>query len=101
MIDLSMTDKAIARELGRRLKQQRLNKDLSQREIAVSAGLSITAVQGTEKGESTILTLIKVLRALRALDSLESFLPEVEISPLALAKLEGKKRKKASGKRGQ
>jgi putative transcriptional regulator len=45
------------------------------------------------------MTLIKVLRVLGSLDALESFLPEISVSPLALAKFEGKKRKKASGKR--
>lgn len=100
MIDFSMTDRAIAKEIAKRIKQQRLNRDLSQRNVAETAGISITAVQGVEKGETTITTLIKVLRVLGALDSLESFLPEILVSPLALAKLDGKKRKKASGKRG-
>jgi len=94
-----MTDRAIAKELAKRIRRQRLNKDLSQRSVAETAGISVTAVQGVEKGESTISTLIKVLRVLGALDSLESFLPEVIVSPIALAKLAGKKRQKASGKR--
>ena len=94
-----MTDRAIAKELAQRVKQQRLNKNLSQRSVAESAGISITAVQGVEKGESTIMSLIKVLRVLGSLDALDNFLPEITVSPLALAKLEGKKRKKASGKR--
>ena len=99
MIHFAMTDRAIAKELAQRIKQHRLNKNLSQKSVAESAGISITAVQGVEKGESTIMTLIKVLRVLGALDSLENFLPEVMVSPIALAKLQGKKRKKASGKR--
>lgn len=101
MINLSMTDRTIARELGARLKQRRLNRNMSQKEMAVSAGLSITAIQGAEKGETTVLTLIKVLRVLRSLDALDGFLPEAEVSPLQLAKLEGKKRKKASGTRNR
>ena len=94
-----MTDRAIAKELGYRIKQQRLNRDLSQRQVSIAAGISITAIQGAEKGESTILTFIKILRVLRSLDALDNLLQEVEVSPLALAKLEGKKRQKASGKR--
>lgn len=99
MINFTMTDRAIAKVLANRIKQQRLNKNLSQRSVAEAAGISITAVQGVEKGESTILTLIKVLRVLGSLDGLESFLPEITVSPIALAKLDGKKRQKASGKR--
>jgi putative transcriptional regulator len=100
MILFSLTDKAIAKELGKRIKQQRLNKDFSQKNISIRAGISITAVQGAEKGETTLLTIIKILRVLGALDQLNSFLPEPPISPIALAKLEGRKRQKASGKRG-
>lgn len=99
MIDFSMTNKAVAKELGKRLKQHRLNKDFSQKNVADRAGISITAVQGAEKGETTLQTLIKVLRVLGSLDQLNGFLPETEVSPIALAKLEGRKRQKASGKR--
>lgn len=52
MIGFSMTDRAIAKELGARIKQQRLNKDFSQKNITDKAGISITAVQGAEKGET-------------------------------------------------
>jgi transcriptional regulator with XRE-family HTH domain len=94
-----MTDRAIAKELGSRLKQRRLNKNLSQKAVSASAGISITATQGAEKGETTMLTFIKIMRALKALDTLEDFLPEIVVSPIALARMEGKKRKKASGKK--
>lgn len=100
MIAFSMTDRAISKELGQRMKEQRLNKDFSQKNISTRAGISITAVQGAEKGETTLLTIIKILRVLGALDQLDSFLPEPAISPIALSKLEGRKRQKASGKRG-
>jgi len=99
MINFSMTDKAIAKELGKRLKQQRLNKDFSQKNIADRAGISITAVQGAERGETTINTFIKIMRVLGTLDLLDGFMSEPMISPLAMAKLAGKKRQKASGKR--
>lgn len=99
MINFSMTDQAVAKELGLRLKQQRLNKDFSQKNIADRAGISITAVQGAERGETTIMTMIKILRVLGNLEQLDVFLPEPKISPLQMSKLEGKKRQKASGKR--
>ncbi len=99
MIYFAMTDKAVAKELGGRLKDLRLRANTTQKNIAESAGLSVTAIQGAEKGETTLLTLIKLLRALNALDNLDSFLPETGISPLQLARLEDRKRKRASGKR--
>jgi transcriptional regulator with XRE-family HTH domain len=94
-----MTDKAIAEVLGRRLNSLRLRKNLSQKEVAISSGLSLKAVQTAEKGESKLLTYIQILRVLNALDSLESFLPDIGISPLQLAKLKGKQRQRASGSR--
>jgi putative transcriptional regulator len=94
-----MTDKAIINEIGRRLKSIRLRKNMTQKEVAVATGLSLNAVQTAEKGTSKMMTYVKILRVLNALDSLENFLPEVTISPLELAKLEGKKRKRASGQR--
>ena len=98
-IEISMTDRAIALELGRRLKVQRLNRNYSQQEIGELTGLSVTAVQSAERGESKMLTYIKILRVLGALSSLENFLPVVNVSPLQLAKMEGKRRQRASGKR--
>ena len=95
----AMTDRAIASEIGRRLNSLRLKKNLSQKNVAQSSGLSVKAVQTAEKGESTLMTYIKILRVLNTLDSLEDFLPEVNISPLELAKLEGKKRQRATGSR--
>ena len=98
-VNISMTDRAIALELGRRLKAQRLNRNYSQQEIAELTGLSVTAVQSAEKGESKMLTYIKILRVLGTLSALENFLPVVNVSPLQLAKMEGKRRQRASGKR--
>ena len=99
MMYLAMTDKAIAKEMGRRLKSLRLRKNLSQKEVSTSTGLSVNAVQTAERGESKLVTYIKILRVLNSLDSLDSFMPEVTISPLELARMEGKKRKRASGER--
>ncbi len=95
----AMTDKAVVKELGTRLKTLRLRSNRTQKNIAESAGLSITAIQGAEKGETTLLTLIKVMRTLDVLDNLDSFLPQTEISPLQLAKIEQRKRKRASTQR--
>jgi putative transcriptional regulator len=96
---IAMTDKAIAREMGRRLKSLRLRRNSSQKEVAGATGISVNAVQTAERGESKLITYIKIMRALNSLDSLDGFLPEVTISPLELARLEGKKRKRASGTR--
>ena len=100
MKDLNaMTDQAIAKEIGTRLKALRLRKNWSQEEIAEFSGLSKKAIRNAENGSSTLLTYIKILRPLKALDTLENFIPSETISPLQLLKMKGKKRQRASGSR--
>ena len=91
----TMTDAAISEEIGRRLKELRLRKNWTQKEIADFAGLSLQAIQNTEKGQSTMATVIKILRPLKALDTLNNFIPELQISPIQLMKLKGKTRQRA------
>jgi transcriptional regulator with XRE-family HTH domain len=92
-----MSDRAILREIGSRLKRKRLEKNLSQQTLADMVGIHRTTVRDIEKGSpSGVLTLIGILRALGELDGLNLFLPDPGISPLQLAKLKGKERRRAS-----
>ena len=90
------TDAAIAEEIGERLKALRLDRNYSQRALCELTGLSIKAVLNAEKGKSTLVTYIKLLRALNCLDHLENFIPKPGISPMQMAKLSRKKRRRAS-----
>lgn len=95
-----MSDQAALDELGRRVQIHRLNMNLTQAAVAEKAGVSRRALQKLESGEScTLLVLIRILRALGKLDALDAFLPEPGLSPLQLAKLKGRERKRASGGR--
>ena len=92
------TEQALS-EIGTRLKRRRLNMDRSQKEIADRAGIGINSVARLEDGKgATLANFIRVLNALEALDSLDAFLPAPTISPIQLAKLQGKLRQKASRK---
>ena len=97
MIDIESNPALIAEELGNRLKQARLNADLTQVEVAKRAGLSRKAVLNAEKGSAQLEVFLAILQVLNLLDQLNNFLPVQEISPLQLAKLKGKKRRRASG----
>jgi len=95
------TDQAILAELGRRLRQRRLDRNLSQQEVADKAGLDRTTVGALERdGRASLLTLVQVLRAFGALDELDGFLPATGPSPLELARRQGQVRQRASGPRG-
>ena len=96
-----MTDREIAIELGRRLASTRLDRNLSQAQIAEHAGLSLKTYKRLEKGAGTLLTLLAAMRALDLLSQLDTFLPEPPISPIKLAELKGKTRHRASGTRNR
>lgn len=92
---------ATAEALGRRLKQARLNRDLTQQEVAERTGLSRKAVLNAEKGKVQLEVLVAILQALDLAAQLDNFLPPQPPSPIQLAKLQGKQRQRASGQRGK
>ncbi|NND62357.1 MAG: helix-turn-helix domain-containing protein [Flavobacteriaceae bacterium] len=98
----SMSDLAIMEAIGNYLKQQRLDQNKTQAELAEAAGINRTTLSGIENGEPISLsTLIQLLRALDQLHILNAFKVEPRISPLQLAKLEKEKRQRASKRKGQ
>ena len=94
-----LTDRAIGEELGRRIKARRLELNRTQEELAKATTLSLNVIKSLESGKGKLSTIIAVLRELSALDHLNDFIPEVRVSPLQLARMKGKERKRASGKR--
>lgn len=91
-----LTPHAIADELGDRIKTARLNANLTQKELAKKAGVSLKAVTNGEKGKSTLESMIAILIALEITEQLNFFIPKQEISPVQLIKLQGKERKRAT-----
>ena len=92
----SLTDNMILLKIGEFVRRQRLERNISQKELANSAGASISSVAALERGESVSLkTLIPLLRALGVLHMFADFLKEPELSPIAYAKqLENNKLRK-------
>ena len=95
----SLSDKAIEHELGNRIKTLRLRKNLTQKELSVATALSLNVIKSLESGHGKLSSLIAVLRELGALDHLDSFIPQPSISPLQLARRQGRERQRASGDR--
>ena len=92
----NMSPAAIAEELGNRLKQARLNADLTQAEVASRAGLTRRTILNAEKGKVQMENFVAILTSMDMADQLNMFLPVQEISPIQLAKLKGRKRQRAS-----
>ncbi len=92
-----MSDRAILKDIGSRVKRRRLDRNMSQQRVADIAGLNRSTVSALECGAPASLpTLIQVLRALEALDELGLLLRDSGPSPLQLAELKGKQRRRAS-----
>ena len=98
--ETQMTDEGILQELGSRLTQIRLERNLTQAKLAEQAGISKRTVERLESGEvaSQLSAFIRVCRALGIVDRLETLVPEPHPSPMALLKMQGRKRQRASGK---
>ena len=93
---LSMSDDNLAKQVGAFTKHHRLQQNKTQEVVAEAAGISRSTLSLLEKGDSvTLPTLIQVLRVLDQLNVMEVFQIQQSISPLALAKAEKDKRKRA------
>jgi transcriptional regulator with XRE-family HTH domain len=79
-----LTDVAIATELGRRLAQTRLERNLTQAQVAERAGISRRSLVDLENGRpANIRGFLRVLRALGMASNLEALVPEPTPAPLA------------------
>ncbi len=95
-MEINDSPKVIAETLGRRLKQARLNANLSQEALALNVGLSKNTIINVEAGKTKLETMIAVMQGLDLLDQLSLFLAEQPVSPIQLAKMKGAERKRAS-----
>lgn len=93
-----MSDEALLQELGHRVARLRLERNLTQAQLAEQAGISKRTLERLEAGAAaTQLSLfLRVLRQLDLLERLELLLPEPKTSPLALFQQQEASRKRAS-----
>jgi transcriptional regulator with XRE-family HTH domain len=97
-IDRYVTDEALLAELGKRLERTRLERNLTQRELASEAGVERKSIQRVEAGQDVkLVTLIRILRALGLVGALDQLVPQPMPSPIELLRLHGRNRQRASG----
>ena len=99
---LFLTEQEILGEIGKRLKQIRLQHNLTQKVLSREVGLSVSTISLIEQGKSTSLeSLIRILVRLNRIKDLESVFRVGEDLELKLkfekAKLR-KERKRASNR---
>jgi len=100
-LDGLLTNDAVLAELGRRLESHRLQRNLTQAELAHEAQVGRATLQRLERGRSVQTeSLIKVLRALELLPALDAAVPQSVESPVAeLERQQRRTRQRASGRR--
>jgi len=92
-----MSDSAIIIEVGNLIKSIRLQKNITQQQLADKVGLYRSTISEMENGRaSSLLSFIQVLRGLEKLETLNSLSDVLPISPLKLARKEKGIRKRAS-----
>ena len=100
-ISAELTDEPILQEIGDRLARTRLERNLTQANLAKTAGISKRTLERLESGAAStqLTTFIRVCRGLGLLQRFDTFLPKPLASPVEQVKLHGRKRKRASGTR--
>ena len=90
----------ICRELGSRLKAQRLARNLGQKELAARAGVSAGTVKNLEnKGQSSLESLIRIVSALDLMEELDTLFVLRTRSIAEMEQAELGRRSRASGRR--
>lgn len=90
-----LTDGAIMRQIGSKLKELRIERDLKQSDLTDASGVSVSTISAIENGKAaSLITIVQLLRALGHLDYLDSFFQEETISPIAYEKLMKNNKKK-------
>lgn len=92
----SMSNTAIAKQIGERIEQLRLEANISQESIAQELGVTVKTYRNIKHGKARLDLIIGVLRILEKLELIDNFIPETPFSPLELLQLKGKQRQRAS-----
>ena len=91
-----LNDEALLAVIGQFVQETRLQQNKSQQQVAAAAGINRSTLSQIENGRGgTLLTLIQILRVLDQISFLKVFQVEEKASPLYLAKMEMKKRRRS------
>jgi transcriptional regulator with XRE-family HTH domain len=75
----------LQRELGAALRALRVNRRMTQAEVAAKAGVSLRALATLERaGNSSLETFVRALNALQGADVIAKLVPQPTVSPLAM-----------------
>ena len=100
-ISTGLTDEAILQVLGERLMRTRIERNLTQADLAEQAGVSKRTVERLESGAvaTQLSGFLRVCRTLGLLERFEQLLPEATPSPMEQLRQQGRKRQRATGRK--
>ena len=100
-ISQGLTDEAILEVLGERLMRTRIERNLTQADLAEQAGVSKRTVERLESGAvaTQLSGFLRVCRTLGLLERFEQLLPEATPSPMEQLRQQGRKRQRATGRK--
>ena len=95
-----LSDTAILKRLGTRLKAYRIASGMKQQELAAESGVGVSTIAKIEKGQSVALSLfVSVMRTLGLLENLDLLIPEQKPSTMELLRTQGKQVKRVRTKK--
>ncbi len=95
-----LSDAAILKEIGARIKSRRISRGIKQLELAAESGIGVSTIAKIESGQSvSFLLLVSVMRTLGLLENLDLLVPKQRPSPMELLKMQKKKAKRVRVKK--
>lgn len=77
-----LSDIEIKHQIGQKIKSERLRQNVTQENLALNSGVSLSTLKKIENGEiSSFTSFLMVIRALGLLDNIESLLEPHVLSP--------------------
>lgn len=97
----ALSDESLLKLLGERLARLRLARNLTQAQLAEQAGISVRTLQRLEQGEAAtqLSGFVRVCRVLGLIERFDMLIPELPPSPMELLKLQGRQRRRATGRK--
>ena len=94
-----MTTKSVMNEFAERIKQYRINMQMTQAELSKKTGISIRNIVRIEKGEDTQFNnIIKILYVLHLQNNLDLVIPDNSMRPTNIIGSKNKKNRSRASK---
>jgi transcriptional regulator with XRE-family HTH domain len=90
MIESAKSTQELQQEIGAALRTLRVNRGMTQAEVAAKAGVALRSLAALERrGASSLKTFVRTLNALQATGMIALLAPQPQVSPLAMLRHAG------------